>query len=315
MVAPNNDDLVLDCALFFHSALPGRIGVISNDANLRLKVIAEQLPALSLSPTDSFTILLTALHPDLPAQFGLQPEAKQIDPVKHFDEEDMPMSDAPPVADIDDPDTLLAIISFTLNNHLPRIVHQQLVKALDQDTVEHLLRHFPPVDRWNSSTSLKVLEKHWSSLEYLWGDTEPVALSQAASGGTSVSQWSAAATTSKQPSQRLASDGLGLSRSQMRDFRQSSIPSLISLLEGTPSKSKKSSTRSQVNGASLSTYALGDHPASWSAAQWSTLWVDLELLLLRGRLLDDSLKSSASRATAQQWLQKWRTSSRSTCRR
>lgn len=338
LVAPTNDALILDCALFFHQSLPGRVGVLSNDNNLCIQVLAEQMPALSLKKRDAFPDLLQALHPDLPALFGValqdksdahahqsaQPAARMHSVVGH---EDMDMMDGSPASSLaadttTTPDDLLSSISNTLSQILPYAVYTECVAAQGQDTTDHLLRHRRPPEQWNAAQALEVLEKHWSSLEHLWDthvEEDPGtdylasrASSSLSSPGSAASRWSPQTPTSS--TRRPAEDGLGLTRSQMRDFRQSSLRSMMVLMSGSSSSDKKANATGSNN--SLASYATAK-PDSWRAAHWSTLWVDLELLLLRGRLLrgnkrkDESMTHpSDQRQLVVTLLQDWRRQAR-----
>lgn len=302
-MAPTNDALILDCALFFNQLLPNRVGVLSNDQNLCIQALAEHLPAISLQKRDGFQHLLLAIHPDLPAQFGFTSVQTSSESTStrvyapSFDD-DMNMADGQPATIPEDmsPEGLISTIGTSLSNILPESVYRNLARVQDQETTEHLLRRYPPHDRWNAATALEILEKYWSSLEHLW-DTH---IEQGASGhSSSASRWSSSASNGT--NLVLAEDGLGLPRTQLRSFREGTLRPLAALL-GSPQ---------YKNCTSLASY-LQSNPESWRPAQWSMLWVDLELLLVRGRLLECGKETTEKnpRLLAIQWLQEWKNQAR-----
>lgn len=317
-VAPVNDDLILDCALFCHSHMPGRVGVLSNDANLKLKVMAEHMPALSLRKEDRFRHLAAAVHHDLPAHLGLEGafSAPQTQSQTHSsvsaeddDDDDMDMAmdseeaaHARPTHQPADPglaEALLSSITTALSQLLPSMVYQSLCESLGHDTADHFLRRMPPVHRWNAATALTVLEKHWSSLEHLWDNTQAVPEPALSPSGSSSSRWSSPA---KKEVTAPAADGLGVPRSQMRNIRLSTLPSLAAVFGGSTNNSKSPSVL-------LASYASQSAASEWRVSYWSTFWNDLELLLLRGRLLQGKQIDGAgdAREAATHLLTQWRT--------
>lgn len=143
------------------------------------------------------------------------------------DSEDIVMrSNAETFQQSDQVERIINRIAIAVGEILRKPVYHQLVKTLGQTDADHLLRSCADYKTWNVGHTLSLIERHWASLEDLWSESRGEADRRQ---GSVASRWS---SPSKQSSSAAEKKLHGLTRNQLRTFRQEGLPNLRGVLSG-----------------------------------------------------------------------------------